>query len=553
MAIEPMATYEPAGPPPAATAPDNLGLQGSFVSTDLRFPRNALPASDLRQAKLATSATAWRGERVQLQIALWSTTNVGQIRVEAKSGGAFPENIQTRFVRYTRGEGGVLTGDILDSVRILDLPGGTTRPVWVSIDVPRDAVPGAYQIPVTVAAGGGVRLAFQVKLDVLAATLPLPHDWSFHLDLWQNPFALARYHQVKPWSPAHFAVLEPHMKMLANAGGNVLTASIVHQPWGTQTYDPYESMIEWIRTRDGSWRYDYSVFDRWVEFGTRCGIDQQINCYSLIPWSNRFRYLDEASGDYRELEATPGSPEYEAHLRPFLKDFSVHLKAKGWFERTHLAMDERPMPVMLKLLAFLKQEAPGLQVASAANYKTELSDEIADLSIAVGDGLHLAPEALKARSASGHRTTFYVCCVPDRPNTFLRSAPAESEWLGLHAAARGFDGMLRWAFDSWVADPMLDAAHVNWPPGDCFLVYPDARSSVRFERLRAGIEGYEKIRILRIAAAKAATPPAFADAMKKLDAALAEIRFEKGSKGDVETDVRNVRDAIQAAAAVMPQ
>ena len=33
---------------------------------------------------------------------------------------------------------------------------------------------------------------------------PLPADWEFHLDLWQHPYAVARMHQVEPWSDAHW-------------------------------------------------------------------------------------------------------------------------------------------------------------------------------------------------------------------------------------------------------------------------------------------------------------------------------------------------------------
>ena len=130
----------------------------------------------------------------------------------------------------------------------------------------------------------------------------------------------------------------------------------------------------------------------------------------------------------------------------------------------------------------------------------------------------------------------------------MRAAPAEAEWLGLHAAARRFDGMLRWTYDSWVADPLQDTNHVNFPPGDCFIVYPGGRSSVRFERLRAGIEGYEKIRILRAAAARPTASPAFADAMQTLEVALANLNFEKGQHGKVEAEVQAAREAIDAAA-----
>jgi hypothetical protein len=77
------------------------------------------------------------------------------------------------------------------------------------------------------------------------------------------------------------------------------------------------------------------------------------------------------------------------------------------------------------------------------------------------------------------------------------SPPAENAWMGWYASAFGYDGFLRWAYDSWTGDPARDARHVLWPAGDCFLVYPGARSGIRFERLREGIVDFEKLRILR--------------------------------------------------------
>jgi hypothetical protein len=68
--------------------------------------------------------------------------------------------------------------------------------------------------------------------------------------------------------------------------------------------------------------------------------------------------------------------------------------------------------------------------------------------------------------------------------------------MGWHADALGYSGFLRWAYNSWVEDPLYDTTHVNWTPGDCFLVYPGGRSSIRFERLREGIQDFEKIRIV---------------------------------------------------------
>ena len=104
---------------------------------------------------------------------------------------------------------------------------------------------------------------------------------------------------------------------------------------------------------------------------------------------------------------------------------------------------------------------------------------------------------VRGRSAKGATTTYYVCCTPPKPNTFVFSPPAEARYLGWYTAAHGYDGFLRWAYDAWPADPVRDARHVLWPAGDTFLVYPGSQSSIRFERLREGIVDFEKIRLLR--------------------------------------------------------
>lgn len=46
---------------------------------------------------------------------------------------------------------------------------------------------------------------------------------------------------------------------------------------------PFGSMMMRIRRPDGSWSYDYAVFDRWVEFMMGLGIDGLINCYTMVP------------------------------------------------------------------------------------------------------------------------------------------------------------------------------------------------------------------------------------------------------------------------------
>jgi hypothetical protein len=38
-------------------------------------------------------------------------------------------------------------------------------------------------------------------------------DWKFRLDLWQNPWVIARYYNLKPWSEEHKLLLKKHLKL----------------------------------------------------------------------------------------------------------------------------------------------------------------------------------------------------------------------------------------------------------------------------------------------------------------------------------------------------
>jgi hypothetical protein len=121
----------------------------------------------------------------------------------------------------------------------------------------------------------------------------------------------------------------------------------------------------------------------------------------------------------------------------------------------------------------------------------------------------------------------------------------EGRWLGWYARAHHYDGMLRWAYDSWKADPVRDARHVLWPAGDCFMVYPGANSSIRFEKMREGIVDYEKLAFLIDHAARS-TDPAIKLLLKKLEQQLQYFISEHDFKKDkLEIDLQTGKKIIE--------
>lgn len=462
------------------------------------------------------TGNGWRGEKISTQLMIWSPEDLQDLHFSFSDLDADGrdqignEHIQVFRIQYVKtdefAEGCDKTGilpydssliaDVLMPLNpLLDLQANTPLLLWVSVRIPPNTSPGTYHGRIVPQSGKTKGPQINYEVEVSNAELPPPDQWEFHLDLWQNPFAEARYFQVEPWSAEHFKVMKPTLELLADAGQKCITTTITDLPWKGQTFDPFQSMVKKFRHKDGSWSFDYSNFDAWVEFAMNCGITDQINCYSMVSWSNAYGYFDESAGRDTSISCLPGSREYLELWTPFLKDFYEHLVTKAWEDKTTISMDERSLDDLKEVLRLVKQEAPGLKIAFAGHYHPELDPVLFDLSVA---SKHIVPvNQLEERKKDGSKTTFYVCCVEERPNTFTFSNPAEASFLPWYAAYRQFDGMLRWSYNSWTAYPFEDSRFRRFPGGDTYIVYPGGVSSVRFERLREGIQDYEKIRILR--------------------------------------------------------
>lgn len=491
--------------------------QVSWGSTDIRYKKEE-PAP-IARLKKDINLTAWKGERVSAQLVVWTPEaldNLSFIVSDLTSGKETisKDNVRTGFVRYVMtdelnkdGKGGcgyrkssdydsTLVADPIDHIAsTLTVPANATQGGWISVRVPQQVKAGKYTGTVTVKDGDKVLSELKLAVNVKNRTLPASTEWAFHLDLWQNPYAEARYYNVEPFSKEHFDRMRPDMQNYVDAGGKVITASIMHKPWNGQTYDPFESMVTWLKKADGTWYFDYTVFDKWVEYMMSLGVKKQINCYSMVPWRLSFQYFDQASNSFKYLDAKPGEAAYDEFWGNMLTSFAKHLKEKGWFDITHISMDERPMKDMLATLKVIRKADKDFKVSLAGTYHDELVKELHDYCFAIGE--KFPAEVIKSRKEAGQVTTYYTCCTEPRPNTFTFSAPAEAEWLGWFAAKENLDGYLRWALNSWVKNPLQDSRFTAWAAGDTYMIYPEGRSSIRFERLIEGIQSYEKIRILK--------------------------------------------------------
>ena len=419
--------------------------------------------------------TAWRGETVAARVPDFAEL------------GKAPDGIKVRFgvlesVKYAPSVESLQRFEVYDRVKWNSDDDG---PRVVEVSVPADAKPGVYSCGM-------------MNIRVVDRVLPPAKEWKYFLDLWQHPWAVSRYHDVKPFSKKHYAKMRPVYELLASAGQKTITTTILPEAWDHQCYDAYGTMIGRVKREDGTWQFDYSVFDEYVEFCRGCGLGPAICCYTLCPWGYVVRWQN-AKGETESCVAKPGTKEFEDYWGVFLQAFATHLKQKGWFEQTYISMDERSIEDVKLIGEFVQKHAPGLRISMAGNQlPSQYGVTIDDFCMILSDKINA--DYLKEtaeRRAKGMVTTYYVCCWPLYPNTFMSSGPGEAFWLGAYPAMIGLDGFLRWAWNSWPKDPKKDATYWAWTAGDTFLCYPDGEPSWRFMELRNGIAAAEKVRLLK--------------------------------------------------------
>lgn len=518
----------------------NLG--GAIVDTDTQYTQDRY-GEVVGKTAMSGRLSAWKNDKATGELVLFSKNcsleNV-QIQAGALTCGSdiiSAEHVKTTFIKSAKAYNGSYLGygdpnralpaetasNRSESSDILYQEGGSVeigwnslQPVWVEFDIPKDAKAGSYTGTLTATAKDLAEpITFTYTIEVQDAVLSDAEERSsvFDIELWQYPYSSAEYYGVEPFSEEHLAFMRSSMEKYKEVGGHAITTTISEDAWNAQTYSKneirYPSMVKWTKDSDGSFAYDYTDFDKWVEFCKSLGIGDKIVLYSIAPWHNSFTYWE--GGTLTKEAFTAGSDRYKQVWTDFLTDLTAHLEEKGWFDESYIGIDERGFSTAaFDLIDSVKNsKGESLKTAGAMDgfvNKKDLAMRVTDLN--VGDNAAAAhPEdfaqLLKERKAAGLRTTLYSC-TEHNPGNFSLSNPVESYWSIVNAAKTGTAGFLRWAYDAWVEDPLRDTTHNAFEPGDCFLIFPDekdaenptSKSSVRLERMAEALRDVNKLMLI---------------------------------------------------------
>ena len=428
---------------------------------------------------------------------------------------------------------GVLRADCIENRDYFHMEAGETKTFWCETPVPKDISPGIYYGKVSICKrklfeNESVEKSVDITLEVVNISLPDPGDYSMHLDLWQHLSNIAHKHDIRLFSNAHFEVIENYVKSLARLGQKAITIIASDIPWsGQRTFNDLDkptdlfeySLVTSVEDENGIFSFDYSKMDRYIEMCFSHGIDQKIEVFGLcgiwmteengfgkvapdFPDGVRVRYYDKSSGTYCYMNK-------EKHIRLYINSLYNHFIKKGWLDKVRIAADE-PGDIELyrRTIKVILEEAPGFKLSIAINkadFTTEFDDVMSDATPSLkclAEDYSFIKENLMGRD--GKQVSWYVCCHPHFPNTFLQSHLLESRLIGILTSLFGLDGFLRWNYTVWPEDPRKDLVFRSgeWFAGDMNFVYPGNDGapllSLRYKALLRGIEDFELMTMAKI-------------------------------------------------------
>lgn len=401
--------------------------------------------------------------------------------------------------------------------------------LWVETVVPRDAKAGDYSVDVDVfvstnGADEQKLTTLSVPLTVLDYTMDDMKDSEFYLDLWQHNSNIARKYDVKIWSDEHFAVIEPIVKALSELGQKSITIIASQIPWfGQDCTDEREfggnlfeySCIPITKKADGSFVYDYSIMQRYIDLCRSYGISGDIEVFGLVnvwgkPSANKkfpievegypettikLRYFDEESGTFKYIRNGE-------QVKDYIRSLYNYFVKTNQLSSVRIAADEpSDIEKYRESMAMIKELCPDARCACAINH-AEFIEEFSDVidcfvpylrcTIKEYDRLIEYKNTLKDK-----RFMWYVCCGHATPNTFIKSAPIEARAIGLTTSYLKLDGFLRWAFNIWPDNPRSEMRFSAFECGDAHFIYPAMNGTIlytlRYKNLQRGIGDYELI------------------------------------------------------------
>ena len=213
------------------------------------------------------------------------------------------------------------------------------QPIWVIVKVPRDAAPGVYHATLSATVTDAKPMSVPVELNVVGEwVVPHPHDFVTFVGVHESPDSVAMHYKVPLWSDAHFKHLDRVYELLAQIG-----TRDIYLPILAKTHlGNVQSMVRWVPQPGGGYKYDFTVFERYLDTALKHLGKVPVVCLYLHDYGFRSEshadrvvapcvtQMDPKTGKLSDL-AQPewGTPEARAFWKPVIDKARELLKKRG--------------------------------------------------------------------------------------------------------------------------------------------------------------------------------------------------------------------------------
>ena len=451
------------------------------------------------------------GEHATFQYSLKGMAELKDVKIsiDAPSDGAGHslEAVTTGFVDFVH-EGRTTLNPAVDAIHsasgmypdpidddgsLRDIPTGMTQPVWVTVDVPKDAVPGVYNGKIRLS-GKGFNLESEIALKVYPVVLEEPTLW---ITNWFNSSEGA----LKYFDPEATIYSEEYWEYIRAIASKmkVCYQNTVLIPLSTIT----------STNEGGSWSFNFDNFDKMVGIFIEAGVLKRLEVGHvggrMGKWNSPFGV--NVPGKGKLPMSDPAAIEYYSAFIPAL---TSHIKEKGWYPIYCQHIADEPAgdnyESYVSIASFFKRYAPDVKIIEAC-HSHELS-QIVDIWVPQLDFYSYGYEFYRERQAAGDEVWFYTCLNPkgEFANRFLEQPLLKTRllhWINFRFGATGY---LHWGLNYWKGeDPWDETTAIQTengnilPGGDSWIIYPrDKRlyGSIRLEAMRDGIADYTLLQML---------------------------------------------------------
>ncbi len=393
---------------------------------------------------------------------------------------------------------------------------GQWRTLWISVNVRGNAAPGKFPVKIIftrIAPDGRKKVVASpvLELEVLDAVLP---EQKLNVTHWFHSDCIAGFYNIEIFSEKYWEYCENFINNAVVHGMNTLLTPIFTPPLDTQVGGerPTVQLVK-IYKNDGKYHFDFSLLERWITMGQRCGIKTFEMAHFFTQWGAKATpkiIADTPDGETRigGWEIPADSPEFEKFLAEFLPALTGFLRTKNLQDKVFFHCSDEPRKNHLKSYAFastlMRKYLKGFKIIDALSRFELFKHGHVDIPVVCEH--HYAPY----RDIELPERWIYYCCEPytGYPNRFIHMPSARNRIFGALMYSYNIDGFLHWGFNFYYSrfsrfkiDPFAcTTAHHAFPAGDAFLVYPGADGtpldSIRHEVFREALQDMRLLQLL---------------------------------------------------------